>query len=172
MATIRKKSEKEVPEKLTRLVIANILKAATISYYAHKNFSCYTELGVVPWGKRRMDVFCINMKGQMIGVETKSCWADFKKDDKWHEYLEHCNKFYFCVPENVYEKHKSEFKEACKKHSCGLFVLGSDGYLTNRISATKRKMDKSNKLRLLLKVAWRGGESRRTHKRRKRLYLN
>lgn len=170
MATIRKRLQQPA-ERMTRAMITTTLNDAVVSYYAHKNFSCYRELGVLPWGKRRMDVFCINMKGQMIGVETKSCWQDFKTDDKWHDYLEHVNKFYFCVPESVYIAHESEFKAACRERSCGLFVLGRDGYLNNRISAKKHKMDKSNKLRLLLKVAWRGGESRRTHKRRRRLYI-
>lgn len=164
--------EKRVPEKMTRAIIANTLKDAVVSYYAHKNFSCYRELGVVPWGKRRMDVFCINMKGEMIGVEIKSCYQDFNADQKWTEYLEHVNKFYFCVPLSVYDDHKHEFKHICKQHKCGLFVLGPNGYLTNMISASKQKMDKSNKLRLLLKVAWRGGESKRTHKRRKRLFID
>lgn len=160
-------------KKLNRAETTEILRKAIVSYYAHKNFSCYSELGVVPWGKRRLDVFAMSMKGQYVGVEIKSCLADYRADDKWHEYLEHVNKFYFCFSQRMYEKHKEELNSTCKAKGVGIFVLCErSGHLRVVLNAKRHTMDKDNKLRLLLKVAWRGGESRRTHRRRQRYFLN
>lgn len=167
MAIIKREKQHGV-----RRTTADLLKQAVVGYYAHKTFSCYVELGVVPWGKRRLDVFAMNTKGLFIGVEIKSCVADFKNDDKWQEYLEHVNFFYFCVTEPVYAKLEKEFKHLCKEHGIGVMVLDTKmGYIRVVKSAKRRDVEKRNKLRLLLKVAWRGGESKRTIKRRTRLFL-
>lgn len=159
-------------EPMTRLQVANTLKQAVVGYYAHLGFSCYEELGVVPWGKRRLDVFALNMKGTYIGVEVKSCLADYATDGKWTEYLEHVNKFYFCFSQRMYDKHQKRLKADCAEHGAGIMVLcEKSGRIRVVRNATRRTMDKQNKLRLLLKTAWRGGKSKRTHKRRTRLYL-
>lgn len=169
MAVIRNKT---LPKVSMRINTTETLRQAVVSYYAHKRFSCYSELGVIPWGKRRLDVFAMNMKGRFVGVEIKSCLADYRADTKWRDYLEHVNKFYFCIPEPLLRKIKDELVRECKAVGAGIMVLcEKNGYIRVVLNAKDRDMDRKNKIRLLLKVAWRGGESRRTHKRRTRLYL-
>ncbi len=47
---------------------------------------------------RRVDVIGLNAKGKLIIVEIKSSKQDFQTDQKWREYLDHCDLFYFAVP--------------------------------------------------------------------------
>ena len=47
---------------------------------------------------RRLDVAAIGSDGTMVGVEIKVALADLKGDQKWPEYLEFCELFYFAIP--------------------------------------------------------------------------
>jgi hypothetical protein len=47
---------------------------------------------------RRLDVAALGPDGIMAGVEIKVAVADLKGDQKWPEYLEYCELFYFAVP--------------------------------------------------------------------------
>jgi hypothetical protein len=58
----------------------------------------YSSLVEVPLpNARRADVLAIDGRGQFLLVEVKSCRADFHADNKWPEYLEFCDFFYFAV---------------------------------------------------------------------------
>ena len=46
---------------------------------------------------RRVDVAGLNKVGHFVIVEVKSSVPDFRNDDKWHNYLEFCDYFYFAV---------------------------------------------------------------------------
>ena len=46
---------------------------------------------------RRVDVAGLTRKGQFVMAEVKSCQADFDADQKWSEYLDFCDVFYFAV---------------------------------------------------------------------------
>ncbi|MEK7661529.1 MAG: MmcB family DNA repair protein [Pseudomonadota bacterium] len=46
---------------------------------------------------RRADICAIGPKGEIIIIEVKSSIEDFKSDNKWHEYAEYCDKFYFAM---------------------------------------------------------------------------
>ena len=46
---------------------------------------------------RRADVFAIDDKGGISIVEIKSCLIDFRTDQKWQDYLDWCDRFYFAV---------------------------------------------------------------------------
>ncbi len=48
---------------------------------------------------RRVDVIALAGDGTFTVIEIKSSLADFRADQKWPEYLEFCNQFYFAVPE-------------------------------------------------------------------------
>lgn len=48
-------------------------------------------------GGRRADLFCVGRKGEIAIVEVKSGTADFRADNKWNEYGEFCDFFYFAV---------------------------------------------------------------------------
>src|SRR5215475_11005822 len=47
---------------------------------------------------RRLDVAALGGDGAMLGVEIKVSVADLKGDQKWPEYLEFCELFYFAIP--------------------------------------------------------------------------
>lgn len=48
---------------------------------------------------RRADLFCLGRKGEIAIVEVKSGVADFRADNKWRDYAEYCDAFYFAVSE-------------------------------------------------------------------------
>lgn len=47
--------------------------------------------------KRRADIVALNDAGEIIIVEIKSGRADFRSDQKWPEYLDFCDRFFFAV---------------------------------------------------------------------------
>jgi hypothetical protein len=49
---------------------------------------------------RRLDVAAVSDSGEIVAVEIKVSLADLRADEKWIEYLEYCDRFYFAVPEN------------------------------------------------------------------------
>jgi len=46
---------------------------------------------------RRADVAGIDRKGKLVIAEVKSCRDDFEADQKWPDYLDYCDRFYFAV---------------------------------------------------------------------------
>ena len=61
-------------------------------------------------------------------VEIKSSLADFRADQKWPEYLEFCDHFYFAVPEG--------FPQEVLPEDQGLLVADSYGAAVLRDSLT------------------------------------
>jgi hypothetical protein len=54
---------------------------------------------------RRLDVAALGSDGTMLGVEIKVALNDLKGDQKWPEYLEFCELFYFAIPPDFPEEH-------------------------------------------------------------------
>jgi len=48
---------------------------------------------------RRLDVAAISEAGIFTAVEIKVSLADLRADEKWPEYLDYCDFYYFAVPE-------------------------------------------------------------------------
>ncbi len=46
---------------------------------------------------RRLDVLALGSQQELVAVEVKSSKQDFTSDQKWPEYLEFCDQFYFAV---------------------------------------------------------------------------
>lgn len=61
-------------------------------------FAPFTEL-TLPNG-RRADIVGLSDKGEIVMVEVKSCRADFDVDNKWPEYKDYCDQFFFAVNED------------------------------------------------------------------------
>jgi len=57
--------------------------------------SVVTELPLA--NGRRADVVGLSPSGDIVIVEIKSCLTDYRTDEKWHEYLEFCDRLYFAV---------------------------------------------------------------------------
>ncbi len=47
---------------------------------------------------RRADLMGIDARGQIVIVEIKVARADLLGDNKWTEYLDYCDRFYWAVP--------------------------------------------------------------------------
>ncbi len=54
---------------------------------------------------RRADILAINHKGEFLIIEVKSCRGDFASDEKWPEYAEFCDYFYFAVDQDFPTDH-------------------------------------------------------------------
>jgi len=67
---------------------------------------------------RRADLICFDAKSRITIVEIKSSIEDFRTDQKWPEYLDFCDAFYFAVPEG--------FPQVLIPEGQGLMV--ADGY--------------------------------------------
>jgi hypothetical protein len=50
---------------------------------------------------RRADLVCLNQKGSIWIIEIKSSVADFRADNKWQDYLVHCDEFSFATGPDV-----------------------------------------------------------------------
>lgn len=168
---IVKHSAKEIGRK----GVTNLVTRAVANYWARKNYSSHIEVGILPWGKRRIDVLTLNTKGQFIGIEVKSCRADYKSDSKWHEYLPFTNKFYFAFPQSMYDSKKlfAQIVEDTKPHGVGILILDENqGGIKVVQNAKKRKMEKAHKTKVIIKLAWRGGNGRHNMDQRfERIYL-
>jgi hypothetical protein len=98
----------------------------------------YAALGEVTLATgRRVDAMAIDAKGEISVVEVKSSIADFRSDNKWHEYGEYCDRFYFAVP--------AGFPQEILPPETGLFVVDAYGGAlirpapAGRLSAARRK---------------------------------
>ena len=80
------------------------------TYFAYKAYAVVREctlptvrvqkngrVSIARYEKVRADLIAINHRHQTVIVETKSCPADFRSDEKWESYLPLCNKFYFAA---------------------------------------------------------------------------
>jgi hypothetical protein len=67
---------------------------------------------------RRADVMALSPHGEIWIVETKSCLADYACDQKWADYLDYCDRYFFAVTE--------DFPHALIPEETGLIV--ADGF--------------------------------------------
>lgn len=67
---------------------------------------------------RRADLISLDAKSRITIVEIKSSIEDFRADQKWPDYLDYCDYFYFAVPES--------FPQELIPEDQGLMV--ADGY--------------------------------------------
>jgi len=75
------------------------IRRGVIKGFKHQNIGFIAEMTLSTG--RRTDLIGIDRKGQIIIVEIKSSIEDFKSDNKWHEYLEFCDQFYFATSPEV-----------------------------------------------------------------------
>lgn len=151
-------------------ITAGLTKAAT-SYFLRQGFSCFVELGVAAFGRFRADVICLNLKGEVVLVEVKSCVQDYSTDHKWPNYRQYANKAYFCMTEDTYSRLEPKERQNWKDANFGVLVLDSKtGYLRAAISCKRQPMPKGMKKQIVFRMAWRNGISKRTS-RRQRIFL-
>lgn len=155
-SNIDKEGRREITKRLTE---------HAVRYFAKKLYSVYVEIGIVRWGKRRVDILAMNHKRHLIVCEIKSGWNDLTSDLKYHEYLSSCNAMYFLIPEELYVSKGKQIKEKVRLHGIGVMV--SDGYSVQvKIRAKQRVVDPDTLLWLLTKMSWRGGIHKVKRKRK------
>ncbi len=60
------------------------------------DFCCFAEVSLA--NSRRCDIVAIGPRAQLWIVEIKSSIEDFRVDNKWHQYKDYCDQFYFAKP--------------------------------------------------------------------------
>jgi hypothetical protein len=151
-----------------REITAALLTAATF-YWAKKTYSVHPEFGIERWGKRRLDAVCMNFKSNFVGLEIKSCLADYRTDKKWRNYLPYVNQFYFLFPPSVIESRCfKEIRAELKAEGAGILQL-SNGKIRCLQKAKWREVPAEIQHNMLVKMAWRTGDCRRNVKRTRRV---
>lgn len=101
---------------LDRSNAAGLVARGVMRYFAAHGIVGLAEMTLR--SGRRADLLCLDAKGRITIVEIKSSLEDFRCDQKWPEYLEYCDRFYFAVPES--------FPQEVLPEDHGLMV--ADGY--------------------------------------------
>ena len=81
----------------TRPDITSKVTRGVARFLRHQGCAVITEFTLA--NGRRADVVGICPKGFFTIVEVKSCRADFDVDEKWQDYLDYCDQFFFAVDE-------------------------------------------------------------------------
>lgn len=84
------------PASLSPLRAADVARGVTRMLLRHD----LVAIGEVSLdGGRRADLMAIDSRGGIVIVEIKTSRADLVGDGKWTEYLEHCDRFFWAVPQ-------------------------------------------------------------------------
>lgn len=90
--------------------------------FARNGIWCVEEMALK--NGRRTDLMGIDARGQVIIVEIKVARGDLLGDNKWPDYLEFCDRFFWGVPPGL-DRGPLE-NEAYSPERCGVIV--ADGY--------------------------------------------
>jgi hypothetical protein len=78
------------------IVAADVVRGVSRMFLRHDLLS----IAEVPLGNgRRVDLFALSPKGSVTIVEIKVSKADLLSDNKWTEYLDYCDHYYWAVPQ-------------------------------------------------------------------------
>lgn len=150
-------------------LIASEIKLAATRYFVKKRMAVNEEMGLCRGGRFRADLLCLSFSGDVTIVEVKSSVADFRSDKKWHNYLEHSNRFYFALSPAVYAKVKDDIPRGV-----GVLLISR---ATDRLGrsllrakvakyAHRRELDATINLDLIIRLAFRNAQFNRFAKRR------
>ena len=93
---------------------------------------------------RRADVAGLDRRGKLVIAEVKSCRADFETDQKWPEYRDYCDLFYFAVD--------PDFPRALLPDTEGLIVADDYGAAIAR-TAAERPLNAARRKAVTLRFA-------------------
>lgn len=84
------------PLPLAALCAGDVCRGVTRLFLRHE----LVALAEVPLDNgRRADLMAIDARGNLVIVEVKVARADLLGDAKWQDYLPHCDRFFWAVPE-------------------------------------------------------------------------
>ncbi len=101
----------------THLLVSAGIARGAMRLFADLGYAALAEFPLR--AKRRADIVALNNVGEFVIVEIKSCRADFRADQKWPEYLDFCDRFFFAVA--------SDFPREILPADCGLIVADRHG---------------------------------------------
>lgn len=78
------------------LVAGDVARGVTRMLLRH---DCVAIAEVPLEGGRRADLMALDSRGNIVIVEIKVSRADLLGDCKWNDYLAHCDRFFWAVPE-------------------------------------------------------------------------
>ena len=104
---------------------AQILARGVSRALAERGLATLTEFTLLTG--RRVDIIGLDRSGAVTIVEIKTSLEDFRRDQKWPEYLAFCDSFYFAVPEG--------FPREVLPEDCGLMAADPYGAAVLRESA-------------------------------------
>ncbi len=81
---------------LAALAAGDVARGVTRMLLRH---DCVTIAEVPLDGGRRADLMALDARGNIVIVEIKVSRADLLGDGKWTDYLAHCDRFFWAVPE-------------------------------------------------------------------------
>lgn len=93
---------------------------------------------------RRADLLALADDGEVTIIEVKSSVADFRTDQKWPEYLDYCDRFFFAVD--------GDFPQDLIPAECGLIIADAFGAEILR-PAPVAKLAAARRKALVLRVA-------------------
>ena len=172
----KKQAEAQVTEgkvTMSRGEITSALMQALTYYYVKKTCSVHREVGVVPWGRNRLDALVVDYPGNFTGVEIKSCLADFRSDKKWRSYLPFTNKLYFLfAPSITKSRCYPEIRAELKAEGVGILVLSeTSGRLVCSQKARFRPVSILYKYKMYRKLAWLAGDAKHKIQRTQRVFI-
>lgn len=148
---------------MSRKTITTLLHEAGRRYWAEKNYSVHHEVGILPRGRRKVDLFCFSMKHDVLICEVKSGAADFNADQKFEEYIPYCHGFYFIIDQTYWDSRACDkLREAAKRLGAGVLMLPTGRRrLISMISVKRRQGLPPQFLKTTItKLAWRLGHNR------------
>lgn len=121
--------------------------AAAITRGVRRMLADHGVRGVVEFplaNGRRADILALAGDGEVTIIEVKSGPIDYKTDQKWPEYLDYCDRFYFAMD--------ADFPVELIPDGCGLIV--ADGFGAEILRAAPlAKLSGARRKALTLKVA-------------------
>ncbi|MCY3983454.1 MAG: MmcB family DNA repair protein [Roseovarius sp.] len=119
-----------------------LLMRGVCRYLRSCNYATIDEFA--PAKGRRVDVMALGPKGELWIVECKSGRADFMSDNKWHEYLDWCDGYFWAVD--------LEFPVDLLPEHTGIMIADSYGAEIIRM-ASRRKLSAARRNVLVRKFA-------------------
>ena len=110
--------------------------SAVMRHYTERGFACLPEFTLKT--NRRPDIICLNKQGSIHLIEVKSSLADFRADQKWKDYIEWADVFYFAVGDDFPHDTLPDAQQ------CGIIITdGFDCHITqqapyNKLNGTRR----------------------------------
>lgn len=96
---------------------ASLIVRGVMRFFADLGYASLAEFPLRV--RRRADIVALNQAGEILIVEVKSSRADFRADQKWPEYRDFCDRFYFAVA--------PDFPREILPGACGLIVADRHG---------------------------------------------